>query len=70
MAWVSEAAKIADGGSDDFSSRAACSAATPASCGPRRIRPGSTGMPAAARACLYPRSRFAEEVKPSPAGAG
>ena len=27
MAWVSEAAKIADGGSGDFSSCAACSAA-------------------------------------------
>ena len=34
MAWVSEAAKIADGGSGDFSSCAACSAATAASCGP------------------------------------
>ena len=68
MAWVSDAAKIADGGSGDFSSCAACSAATAASCGPRRIRPGSASMPAAARACLYPRSRSAEEVKPSPAG--
>jgi hypothetical protein len=30
MAWVSDAAKIADGGSGDFSSRAACSAAVAA----------------------------------------
>src|SRR5215470_17584318 len=68
MAWVSEAAKIAVGGWADLSSWTACSAAAAASCGPRLIRPGSGSMPAAARACRYPRRRCAEEVKPSPAG--
>ena len=52
MACVSEAAKIADGGAGDFSSCAACSAAAAVSCGPCLIRPGSTSIPAAARACL------------------
>jgi hypothetical protein len=41
MAWVSEVAKIAVGGSYALSSWAACSAAVAASCGPRRTRPAS-----------------------------
>jgi hypothetical protein len=48
--------------------RRPCSAAAAALCGPRRTRLARKAMPASSRACRYPRSRSAEEVKPRPAG--
>ena len=69
MAWVSDAAKIADGGSGDFSSSGGVLGRDgrhhAGHAGPGRR---SNGRPAAVSACRYPRSRSAEEVKPSPAG--
>jgi len=65
MAWVSEAAKIAVGGSGIASNSAAIASALAGSCGPSLVSDGSTPIPAAMSASYRPARRRSEDVQPT-----